>query len=222
MMRFPIRRLAVPVLLAVSALTLSGCWNPFAPDPGDPQDPPNADYRDRLTPEDVIHNLKTAYEWMNAVEYLDCLSEDFIFYPNEDDVQNPDLNIPPEWYKTQSGNLPLPEIKESSCVESITLTLTNVSIEYVEGLPGDPSDDIYIYVEDVDLRVNLYGGLTYLATADSEYHFRVDIDQQGEEGEIWWEVYLWYDLDTRGGSGVRDDPNIEHVSLSELKSMFLQ
>lgn len=222
MMRFPIRRLAVSVLLAVFALTLSGCWNPFAPDPGDPQDPPNADYRDRLTPEDVIHNIKTAYEWMNAVEYLDCLSEDFIFYPNEDDVQNPDLNIPEEWYKSNEGNMHENMFAEDSDVESISLTLTNVSIEYVEGLPGDPSDDVYIYVEDVDLRVNLYGGLTYLATADSEYHFRVDIDQQGEEGEIWWEVYLWYDLDTRGGGGVGDDPNVEHVSLSELKSMFLQ
>jgi len=222
MMRFPIRRLAVSVLLAVFALTLGGCWNPFAPDPGDPQDPPNADYRDRLTPEDVIHNLKTAYIYMNAAEYLDCLSEDFIFYPNEDDVQNPELEIPDEWYKSDEQLMHQSMFAEDSDVESISLTLTNVSIDYVEGLPGDPSDDIYIYVEDVDLRVNLYGGLTYLATADSEYHFRVDVDQQGEEGEIWWEVYLWYDLDTRGGSGVRDDPNIEHVSLSELKSMFLQ
>jgi len=222
MMRFPIRRLAVSVLLAVFALTLSGCWNPFAPDPGDPQDPPNADYRDRLHPDDVVHNLETAYIWMNAVEYLDCLSEDFEFYPNEDDVNNPELEIDPVWWKIDEQHMHENMFAEDTDVESITLTLTNVSVEHIEGIPEDPSDDIYIYVEEVDLRVNLYGGLTYLATADSEYRFRVDIDQQGEGGEIWWEVYQWYDLDTRGGSGVGDDPNIEHVSLSELKSMFLQ
>ena len=55
MTRFPIRRLAVSMLLAVLALTLSGCWNPFAPDPVPPVPIDPAEYRDRITPEDVLH-----------------------------------------------------------------------------------------------------------------------------------------------------------------------
>ncbi len=79
---FSTRRLAVFVLLAAFALTLSGCWNPFAPDPGDPVPivpvglPRAADARGcHPQPQDGIR-------MEDAEEYLDCLSEDFIFFPS--------------------------------------------------------------------------------------------------------------------------------------------
>jgi hypothetical protein len=222
---FSTRRLAVLMLLAALALTLSGCWNPFAPDEGDPVEIPPADYHERLTPEDVIHNLKTAYVYKNADEYLDCLSEDFIFFPSEDDLQNPDPQnpMPDEWYKTDEAEMHNNMFTGDDAVESITLTLTHTTIEHDEGDPGDPLDDIYIYVEAVDLMVNLYGDQSYLATAPSEYWFRVDTDQSGENGEIWWEIYLWFDLsapDPGRGDGARQDPNVERVSYGQLKNLF--
>jgi hypothetical protein len=220
MMRFPIRRLAVFALLAVLVFALSGCWNPFAPNKGKTKPIEPADYRDRETPEDVIHNLRTAYIWKNAAQYLDCLSEDFIFYPTDEDVQDPNANIPPEWYKPQESEMHTNMFDSGSDVESISLVLTEMTSEYIEGIPGDLSDDIYIYREGVDLRVNLVTGTTLLATAPSEYWFRVDQDQQGEGGEIWWEIYLWYDnpIDTRPRS--QRDPDVDYVSLAQLKNYF--
>jgi len=224
MVRFPIRRLAVSMLLAVLVLTLGGCWNPFAPDEGDPVEIDPADYHDRLTPEDVLHNLRTAYIWKNAGEYLDCLSEDFIFYPSDEDVQDPDLEIPPEWYKSNEENMHENMFANGSDVESISLTLTSGDPLYDYGDPSDPLDDTCICIVDVDLRVNLYGDLTYLATAPSEFRMRIDTDQPNPvpdpDDVLWWEINFWFDLEVRGEG--RGDPDVERVSLSELKSFFMQ
>jgi len=224
MMRFPIRRLAVSVLLAVLALTLGGCWNPFAPESGDPVEIEPADYHDRLTPEDVLHNLETAYIWMNPGEYLDCLSEDFEFYPNEDDVNNPDLDIDPIWWKTDEQEMHQNMFAHDSDVASITLTLTISTLVHDEGVPEDPLDDTWICTVDVDLRVNLVTGTTYLATAPSEFHMRIDTDQWGPNDELLCEIIFWYDLGetSRSGGDARHDPDIERVSLSELKSFYMQ
>ncbi|MCK4408838.1 MAG: hypothetical protein KAW67_02060 [Candidatus Eisenbacteria sp.] len=221
---FSTRRLAVFVLLAVFAVTLSGCWNPFAPDKGDPVPIPPADYHDRLTPEDVLHNLKTAYIWKHVDPYLDCLSEDFTFYPSEEDLQNPDPDhpMPEDWSKAEERAMHINMFTGANAVESITLTLTEITSVFDEGDPGDIWDDTWTLVEGVDLMVNLYGDLSYLATAPSEYHLRRDIDQPTENDGSWWEIYAWFDLSERGGSrgDARQDPNIEHVSLSQLKNMF--
>ena len=226
MMRFSTKRLAVSVLLAVLAFTLSGCWNPFAPDEGDPVPIPPAEYRDRLTAEDVLHNIKTAYIYRNVDEYLDCLSEDFIFYPDERDVQNPELEIPPEWYKVDEGFMHQNMFSENSDVESIDLTLTVSSLVPDYGIPEDPLDDTVVCVVDVDLRVRVIGDLTYLATAQSQYNMRIDVDQPNEppdpNGTLWWEIYLWYDLGDPGRDGGEDGPGVQRVSLGELKSLYME
>jgi hypothetical protein len=224
MMRFPIRRLAVSVLLAVFVLTLGGCWNPFAPDEGDPVEIEPADYHDRLTPEDVLHNLQTAYIWMDSGEYLDCLSEDFEFYPSDSDVNDPQNPVDPIWWKTDEQEIHENMFAHDSGVASITLTLTIAGIVYDENIPEDPVDDTWICRVDVDLRVNLYEGITYLATAPSEFHMRIDIDQPNPvpdpEDVLWLEINYWFDLEERGGG--REDPNVERVSLGQLKSLFMQ
>jgi len=227
MTRFPIRRLAVSILLAVFALTLSGCWNPFAPDTAPPVPIPPADYHDRLTPEDVLHNLETAYVWMNSVEYLDCLSEDFEFYPNEDDVTNPELEIPPVWWKIDEQGMHENMFADNSDVDNISLTLTVSTFDYDEGIQEDPLDDTCIYIVDVDLRVNLSGDNGFMATAQSQFNMRIDIDQPNpvpDPDELWWEINYWFDLGDqgRGGGDASHDPNVRYVSLSELKSLFVQ
>jgi hypothetical protein len=211
----------------VFALTLSGCWNPFAPDEGDQQDIPPAEYRVRLNPENVLHNIRTAYVDRNVNEYLDCLSEDFIFYPDERDVQDPELEIPPEWYKSNERIMHQNMFSENSNVEDISLTMTITSLVYDYGIPEDPTDDTCVCVVDVDLRVSVFGDLTYLANAQSQYNMRIDVDQPNNppdpEGELWWEIYLWYDLGDPGPgrTGGEDEPGVQRVSLSELKSLFM-
>jgi hypothetical protein len=172
----------------------------------------------RTSPAEVIDQLEAAYVAMDTMNYLDCLSGDFIFYPCEDDVQNPDLEIPFEWYKpderTMHGNM----FSEETNVESISLTLTTAEVVYDSGDPEDPLDDTYVHTEYVDLRVNLYGGVTFLADAPSEFHLRVDPDEEGPYGETMWEVYLWYDLggERRGAQAGR----VEDATWGGIKALY--
>ena len=173
----------------------------------------------RTSPAEVIDQLEAAYVAMDTMNYLDCLSGDFIFYPCEDDVQNPDLEIPSEWYKpderTMHGNM----FDESSDVMSISLTLTTTEVVHDTGIdPQDPLDDIYVHTEDVDLWVNLYGGVTFLATSPSEFHLRVDQDEEGPYGETMWEVYKWYDLGGGGRGNVSG--RVEDATWGTIKAMY--
>jgi hypothetical protein len=173
----------------------------------------------RTSPAEVIDQLEAAYVAMDTMNYLDCLSGDFIFYPCEDDVQNPDLEIPSEWYKpderTMHGNM----FDESSDVMSISLTLTTTEVVHDTGIdPQDPLDDIYVHTEDVELWVNLVTGTTYLATAPSEFHLRVDPDEEGPYGEAMWEVYEWYDLSDPGRGNV-DDGRV-YTSWGTIKALY--
>lgn len=215
------RRLAVLALAAVFAFGLGGCWNPFAPDEGDPSDRPPEEYRLPTTPANVIHNMELAYKEMNVDTYLDCLSEDFIFYPNEEDVGG---EIPEYWFKDEerrvhenmfSDSPPQPDL----AVESISLTLTETVRDSIAG--SQPGQLDYIFIEGVDLRVNLYTGLTYLATAPSEYRLRI-ADEVGPNGETLWEIYEWYDREIEDKRAAGQDPGLETVSLTELKSRYLQ
>ena len=226
MVTFPIRRLAVSMLLAVLALSLSGCWNPFAPNPAPPVPIPPAEYRDRLTPEDVLHNLQTAYVYKNPVEYLDCLSEDFEFYPTEADVNDPNSPVAPIWWKADEQLVHENMFADGSDVDNISLTLTIASLEYDYGIPEDPLDDTCICIVDVDLRLMLVDGDGFLATAPSEFHMRIDIDQPNPvpdpDDVLWWEINFWFDLESRGRGDAQHDPNVERISLSTLKSLFMQ
>jgi hypothetical protein len=215
------RRLTVLALAAVFACVLGGCWNPFDPDEGDPVDRPPADYRIRTTPANVIHNMQVAYEYMDAEKYLECLSEDFVFYPNEEDVGG---DIPQFWYKNTERTLHENMFSESPpdpslAVESIQLTLTLAHRDSVEA--DEPGEWNVIFEESVDLHVNLYTGLTYYANAPSKYFFR-KAEEPGPNGEVLWEIYEWQDLleDEKRAAG--QDPDVETVTLAELKTKYLE
>jgi len=172
----------------------------------------------RTSPAEVIDQLEAAYVAMDTMNYLDCLSEDFIFFPNEDDVNDPNQGIPSEWYKpderTMHGNM----FGGDSDVESIHLTLTISTIVYDQGIPDDPLDDTCVCEVDVDLRMNLLGGSGFLATSRSEFRLCVDQDEEGPYGETMWEVYEWYDLDDHWRGGASEDR--EQSSWGSIKAMY--
>lgn len=206
--------LASLATLATLFVLLTGCaTNNVSPGP---QQGPGYDLR--TTPENVLENIELAYEEMDPEGYLDTMSEDFIFYPSDRDVQDPDMQIPPEWYKTDETTMHENMFDESSDVVSVSLTLTTITATFDEGNPGDSSDDLWIYEMAVDLRVNVMGGLTYLATTPSEFHMRVDQDQTGPGGMALWEVFKWYDLDERGPEG--DGSRYEDSSWGGIKSLY--
>ena len=173
----------------------------------------------RTSPAEVIDQLEAAYNAMDVGDYLDCLSENFVFYPCEMDVQNPDLDIPSEWYRSMEQIIHFNMFDAASSVTSVQLTLTNTYVFWDEQDPEDPLDDIYSHPEDVDLWVNLNDGyVSYLADAPQHYLLRVDPDEVGPYGELMWEIYEWYDLDGEGRGGGSDGR--ENDTWGGIKAMF--
>jgi len=173
----------------------------------------------RTSPTEVIDQLEAAYVAMDSLSYLDCLSEDFQFFPCEEDVQDPDAGIPPVWYKPDERTIHGNMFDESNGVSSILLTLTTVNIVHDTGAdPEDPLDDTYEHTEDVDFRVMIDGWFTFLVTAPSGFHVRVDPDEEGPYGETMWEIYEWYDLASEGRGGVSG--RREWTTWGGIKAMF--
>jgi hypothetical protein len=173
----------------------------------------------RTSPAEVIDQLEAAYVAVDSLSYLDCLSEDFQFFPCEEDVQNPELDIPPVWYKpderTMHGNM----FDEGSCVESISLILTTTEVVHDTGAdPEDPLDDTYVHTEDVYFLMNLLNGDAFIVTAPSGFHLRVDPDEEGPYGETMWEIYEWYDLASEGRGDVSG--HREWTTWGGVKAMF--
>ncbi len=173
----------------------------------------------RTSPAEVIDQLEAAYVAMDTLNYLDCLSGDFTFYPCEDDVHNPELDIPPEWYKPDERTMHENMFGEDGYVESISLELTNTEVVHDTGAdPEDPLDDIYVHTEDVDLWVNTYGGMSYVVTAPSEFFLCVDPCETGPYGETMWEICTWYDLSDPGRGNV--DDGREYTSWGGIKALY--
>jgi hypothetical protein len=148
----------------------------------------------RTTPEDVLDQLKSAYIRMNVEDYLDCLSAGFRFFPDENDINDPENPLPAEWFIADETAIHENMFGPSSNVTGVDLSLVTAHMEFDEGVPTDPYDDTWMLTEDVDLEAVVYGGLILLATTPSEFHFRVDPDEEGPYGEPMWEIYEWYDL----------------------------
>ncbi len=172
----------------------------------------------RTSPAEVIDQLEAAYVALDTLNYLDCLSQDFTFYPSEADLQDPANEMPDEWYKLDERTMHENMFTGPDAVESIMLTLTNITMEHHEGDPHDPLDDTYVFIEGVDLLVNLYGYCSYLATAPSEFRLRVDQDEEGPYGETMWEIDSWFDLAGEEQGNVAG--RIEDATWGGIKALF--
>ncbi|MFH1690046.1 MAG: hypothetical protein ABIE42_07380 [Candidatus Eisenbacteria bacterium] len=174
----------------------------------------------RTSPAEVIDQLEAAYIAMDVESYLDCLSGDFIFYPTDEDVQDPELDIPAEWYRSTEQTIHENMFDEGGYVASIQLTLTNDLTFWDEQDPSDPLDDIYSLTEDVELWVNLLSDVTFLAREPSMYLLRVDPDEVGPYDELMWEIYEWHEFNEwqRGSASER----LEHATWGGIKAIFRQ
>jgi hypothetical protein len=214
-----IRGLAFSALSVVLTIALAGCWNPFAPDTGGNGPPPQpVEYKLRTSPQNVIHNLATSYTRMDASRYLDCLAEDYIFFLNPDDIDDPEHPLPEYWDKAEERTIHENMFGDGTDVEGVTLVFTHSDAVWHEGDPGDPLDDLWTYIEAIDLRVQLPPDLTLHAEAPAEFLFRVDPDEVGPDGEILWEIWKQWDRSSDG----RNDPGEPdgRISLSRLKAMY--
>jgi hypothetical protein len=211
-------------LLAVVAIAATGCWNPFAPDKGGDGPPVVVAYKLRTSPVNVIYNMTQAYVYKNPTEYLACLAEDFTFHVSQQDIDDPDNPLPPDWDKPTERTIHEHMFASNSGVVSIKLNLTYDSDIYDPGEDlTDPMDDRWSYVYGTDLRVSVDDppDLTYFANADQRFVFQIDPDEVGPDGETLWEVVDWFDLqESPGGRATTADDGDQAVSVSRLKSMY--
>jgi hypothetical protein len=222
MSKHVLRWLAAFALAAIVGVPVVGCWNPFAPEGGGDTPPVVVQYKPRTSPANVVYNLNTAYKWMNADEYLACLAEDFVFTLNPDDVNDPENPLPETWGKQEERDIHERMFADTTNVDRISLTLTNISIDFDQGEdPYSQDDDRYTHVEGTDLRV-VVGDWTFLANADQEFVFQIDPDETGQDGEILWEIVEWTDKKMPtlkvGSDGVGEA--VQPLSFGRFKAMY--
>lgn len=209
------RKLLLSSLVGAIALGTIGCWNPFAPPESDGPEHVYT-YKPRTSQENVLYNLQTAYVDKNAKEYLACLAEEFLFYTTEDDQQNAADPLPESWGKYVEQKIHERMFDE---VDKISLTLTFKDSVYKESQTGDPMDATWEFGEDVDLTVVPPGIVAYYANAPQEFHFRIDPLETGDNGEILYEIFAWYD--NPDGVVQRVTPGDDgRMSVGALKALF--
>jgi hypothetical protein len=217
MVRHRVPGYALVALLGLLALGLSGCWNPFAPPPGDPDpDPPNWELRD--SPQHVLDNLVTAYRNRAVEQYVDCLAVDFIFWMNPQEVADNPQYLPGYWDLGEERAVHEKMFGDGDLhADRIELTLTLLGNPVaIEPSPGDIH---WQYTESVDLRVTI-GATEFRANAPSKFEIHIDQDQQGPNGETLWEIANWYDLEQPSRGNVVTDEGTEIISLGRAKAMF--
>ncbi len=208
-------RLAATALAAgiLTTCLLAGCssW-------AGPEFPPSSDihYFARTSPDSVVANLRLAYENRSLTHYLDCLAEDFTFYPSEGTLAENDW-IPESWGKTEEHQIHSGMFASYGFVHDIVLglLLEGEPVEIPGPNAGDPST--YEYTFAVDLRVNCQDSLQYVATAPSLFVLQIDPDEVSATEEPLWEIVLWFDIDENGSCGRPVMP----TSWGELKAIFL-
>jgi hypothetical protein len=200
--------LAAALVLA-TGLWAAGCSSsPTGPDGGgSPQ------YPRRTSPENTLAKLVMAYEAMDADGYLDCLSEDFVFFVNPYDTLDYQP-LPPFWYRAVEDTIARRMFRASSGIDSITVDLTQDGDPEeipAEG-PGDPSS--WRYTERARVRVHLPQDITLHADGRQVFLVRPDEDDAGVGGEVLWEISEWREFEYARAPG-RHDP-----SWSRIKAYF--
>jgi hypothetical protein len=187
-------RMCVLLLSCACAVLLIGGCSSSGPEIDDPDDHP--EYKARTSPDNVLYNLITAYENRNADEYLACLSDSAVFHLNPADVNDPQNPLPPYWGKDEEETIHRNMFADDSDVESISLTLTTTTFDYLADA------NRWQYRDAVDLRVTVTDvpeNTTYHATAPVDFLFQIDPNEVGPQGQPLWEIIHWWDLWDRPG-----------------------
>jgi hypothetical protein len=202
--------------LVGAAIAWAGCSSSSTGPNPEPTD--QLVYKPRTCPESVLHNVHKAYENMDAEAYLDCLAEDYVFYLNPDDVdEDPEHPLPEWWDKIEERVIHENMFGKYTDVEGATLVFTHMSQSCDQGQDSiDPLDNLWTFIEGVDLRVQLPPDLTLFADAAGEFLFRVDPDSTGPNGEVLWEILRQWDGST-DGRGFRAS---HESSWGSIKAMF--
>ena len=153
----------------------------------------DVEYALRTTPAGVIEKLVAAYGNRDQDAYLDCLSDDFLFFPNEDDCTG-DPNIPLYWNVAVEETIHWNRFVSDEAARSVILTLTQVGPPLPIDGPEPGDTNAWQYSEEVDLRVEIDAGLTYVASGGALLFIEQDPIETGPGGETLWEIAEWDDV----------------------------
>lgn len=172
------------VSAAITAIIVSGCWNPFSPNTGN--EPPPPQYHNPVdSAYKALENLQYAYVSRDIGHYLNCFRDDFEFHLLEIDWQdyNGDDIIDTYWGLDQEEEFHI-NMFNSTNVTSIDLVLEgNQQSQWT----GDPTGQSYQLQRTFTLKVYTVNG-GYLASGSTLFICRPDTNT----GE--WYIWQWWDL----------------------------
>jgi hypothetical protein len=175
-------KLAIVVSAVITAVIVSGCWNPFSPstEPGEDiqyHNPVDSAYK-------VLENLEYAYVSRDIDHYLDCFRDDFEFHLQEVDWDDYDGDglIDTYWGLDQEEEFHI-SMFASSNVTSIDLSISGSSQSPWTGdstgmsLQLDRTFDLKVYT--IENGYHASGSALFICREDST-------------GE--WYIWQWWDL----------------------------
>lgn len=168
----------IAIAFSVLAVVLvGGCWNPFNPDQGDPDEFQYHSFCD--SGYKVLENLEYAYKSRDIDRYLDCFRDDFEFMLLECDWADYDgdgqtddswgLDLEEKFHRTMFDG-----------VQSIELSLEGNN----QGTPYGQGQELFI--RQFDLKVYTSASQGYRASGEA--HFICAQDSTDE-----WYVHIWED-----------------------------
>ncbi len=172
------------VSAVITAIIVSGCWNPFSPD-SEPGPPPVQYHVPVDSAYKALENLQFAYISRDIGHYLACFRDDFEFHLQEIDWDdyNGDGVIDEYWGLDLEEDFHI-SMFNSSNVTTIDLTLSGIS-EYPWS--GDSTGLSLQLDRTFDLKVyTIEGG--YRASGTALFICREDTSS----GE--WYIWQWWDL----------------------------
>lgn len=172
------------VSAAITAIIVSGCWNPFSPNTG--INPPPPQYHNPVdSAYKVLQNLEYAYVSRDIGHYLNCFRDDFEFHLLEidwDDYNGDDI-IDRYWGLDQE------EAFHINMFNSTNVTSIDLVLEGNQQSPwtGDPTGQSYQLQRTFSLKVYMNPN-GYIATGSALFICRPDTNT----GE--WYIWQWWDL----------------------------
>jgi hypothetical protein len=170
---------------------ITGC--PFSPDSGNGDPPPDPDpFLARTSPENLLANLKAAYEERAIAEYESLLAMDFTFLLSQEDAQQP--GMPESWGRQDEIGIHT-NMFDSDRVEDLTLSFDAGSRVF------DPTDGLWT-ITITNVRLRLYGETPGSEEGPKEYKvdngtskfwFRENDWTEPETSNKIWSIVKWED-----------------------------
>ncbi len=160
------------VCFLFSLLYCGSAWNPFEPE----ELPPDYLVNNELvTPEGVIQKLQNAYSRKELTEYLDCLSDDFIFILRFEDQTY--FQLQQNWWD---------KAHEQEIHRNLFLHALEIQLKLIQVFRREVADD-EVQVK-YQYQLNVYDDRETRYSADGFAQFTLVKNVDG------WRIKIWQDL----------------------------